>query len=405
MIFPNASLDDICSLITDGTHYTPPDIGEGIPFLTVRDMTPDGLDFEGCAKISSEEFEKLDAGNCSPRIGDILFSKDGTVGKVHLVKEQAKFGVLSSIAILRPQFGEVDGLYLSWALRSPDLISQAGESKTGSALRRLVLKDLKKLSVKLPPLATQQHIARVLEQADQLRKQAQQMESELKQLAQSLFQEMFGDLFRNPKAWPIVELSGLITQGPKNGLYKHADDYGAGSPIVRIDNFYDGELTDHSTFKRVAATAAELDKFKIDENSILINRVNSPEYLGKAALVERLQEPTVFESNMMNFSVNTDRVNPFFLVTQLGSLYVKEQIRKASKDAVNQSSINQDDVQSFTVALPSIDYQNEFAKRLSEIRLVRSMCLEGRAVVDEAFNSLMQRAFNGELTAPERKAA
>ena len=311
----------------------------------------------------------------------------------------------SELVPLLPNPKKLDRKYLAYYLRSDDFVNWAIGKTAGAKMPRLNMKLFGQSEIPLPSLATQKHIARVLEQADQLRKQAQQMESELNQLAQSLFLEMFGDLFRNPKAWPIVELSGLITQGPKNGLYKHADDYGAGSPIIRIDNFYDGELTNHSTFKRVAATVAELDKFKIDENSILINRVNSPEYLGKAALVERLQEPTVFESNMMNFSVDTDRVNPLFLVTQLGSLYVKEQIRKASKDAVNQSSINQGDVQSFTVALPPIDYQNKFARRLSEIRLVRSMCLESKAVVDEAFNSLMQRAFNGELSAPERKAA
>lgn len=356
--------------------------------------------------LTKVRLPKDEMGSSIHAFGDkhVLYSKlRPNLNKV-VVPDEPGF-CTSELVPLLPNPEKLDRKYLAFYLRSDDFVNWAIGKTAGAKMPRLNMKLFGQSEIPLPPLATQKHIARVLEQTDQLRKQAQQIESELNQLAQSLFLEMFGDLFRNPKAWPIVELSGLITQGPKNGLYKHADDYGTGSPIIRIDNFYDGELTNTSTFKRVAATVAELDKFKIDENSILINRVNSPEYLGKSALVERLQEPTVFESNMMNFSVDTDRINPLFLVTQLGSLYVKEQIRKASKDAVNQSSINQGDVLSFTVALPPIDYQIKFARRLSEIRLVRSMCLESKDVVEVAFNSLMQRAFNGELTTPDRKAA
>jgi len=292
-----------------------------------------------------QEIESQDAPSRARQLvssGDILISTvRPNLNGIAIVADELDGATASTgYCVLRCN-ERLDPLYLYYWVQSPDFVSDMVRKATGANYPAVSDRVVKTSTIPLPSLATQKHIARVLEQVDQLGKQAQQMESELNQLAQSLFLEMFGDLFRNPKAWPIVELSGLITQGPKNGLYKHADDYGTGSPIVRIDNFYDGELTNHSTFKRVAATVAELDKFKIDENSILINRVNSREYLGKAALVERLQEPTVFESNMMNFSVDTDRINPLFLVTQLGSLYVKEQIRKASKDAVNQSSINQ----------------------------------------------------------------
>jgi type I restriction enzyme, S subunit len=388
----------------DEIHEVP--FEDTIPLLRATNILESG-------EINAADVLHVNAGCVNPKQilkkGDVLISAStgskSSIGKPARVRgdDGVTFGAFCKA--LRPNTKLIDPDYFWFVFCRPEYRSYISNVVGGANINNIRNEHIDEFVIPLPSLATQKHIARVLEQADQLRKQAQQMESELNQLAQSLFLEMFGDLFRNPKAWPMEELSGLITQGPRNGLYKHADDYGTGSPIIRIDNFYDGELTNHSTFKRVAATVAELDKFKIDENSILINRVNSPDYLGKAALVERLQEPTVFESNMMNFSVDTDRINPLFLVTQLGSLYVKEQIRKASKDAVNQSSINQGDVESFTVALPPIEYQNKFARRLSEIRLVRSMCLESKAVVEEAFNSLMQRAFNGELATPERKAA
>src|SRR3546814_4359538 len=71
------ALQEVCSLITDGTHYTPPDLGTGVPFLTVKDIDGEGkLDFDGCSKIAKEEFEKAAAGSSAPILGDVLFSKD-----------------------------------------------------------------------------------------------------------------------------------------------------------------------------------------------------------------------------------------------------------------------------------------------------------------------------------------
>ena len=137
-------IEDTCELITDGTHYTPPDVGEGIPFLTVKDMSVKGLDFINCSHISTGEYAKADTGNSSPKVGDVLFSKDGTVGKVHVVSEKNEFAILSSIAILRPKKDILDSKYFGYVLRSPITLNQAVRRKTGSAIRRIILKDLKR---------------------------------------------------------------------------------------------------------------------------------------------------------------------------------------------------------------------------------------------------------------------
>src|SRR3546814_6126299 len=96
------ALQEVCSLITDGTHYTPPDLGTGVPFLTVKDIDGEGkLDFDGCSKIAKEEIEQAAAGSSAPILGDVLFSKDGAVGKVSIVRELRGSGVISSIELLR----------------------------------------------------------------------------------------------------------------------------------------------------------------------------------------------------------------------------------------------------------------------------------------------------------------
>src|SRR3546814_3683344 len=100
--------------------------------------------------MAKEEFEKAAAGSSAPILGDVLFSKDGTVGKVSIVRERRDFAVLSSIAILRPNSDLVDSEYLGHALRSPSILDQALRKKTGSAIRRIVLSDLKGIRLPIP---------------------------------------------------------------------------------------------------------------------------------------------------------------------------------------------------------------------------------------------------------------
>jgi type I restriction enzyme, S subunit len=118
------TLGEVC-LVTDGTHYTPPDSGGPFPFLTVKDMSDTGLLFNSCSHISQVEFTKAQNAGACPRLGDVLFSKDGTVGKVHVVEENREFAVLSSIAILRPDATRISSRYLGYALKAPEILGDA----------------------------------------------------------------------------------------------------------------------------------------------------------------------------------------------------------------------------------------------------------------------------------------
>ena len=158
------------------------------------------------------------------------------------------------------------------------------------------------MQIPLPPMEEQRRIAAILDHADTLRAKRRQSLAKLDTLAQSLFSKCSGTLLRHC-SWPLVELGELISEGPQNGL-RPSSDYGEGTPIVRIDAFYDGELVDLGTLKRLRIPKDESDRYGLAENDIVINRVNSLQYLGKSAMIPALQEPTVFESNMMRFRLD-----------------------------------------------------------------------------------------------------
>jgi len=79
-------------------------------------------------------------------------------------------------------------------------------------------------------------------------------------------------------------------------------------------------------FRRLSVTDAELSRFKLTNDDVVINRVNSLEYLGKSAIVRGLSEPTVYESNMMRFSLKKSIMLPDVCIALLQTPDTKQQI-------------------------------------------------------------------------------
>lgn len=102
--------------LSDGAHRTPKYISEGIPFLSVKDMSKGKIEFENCKYISKEDHARLYE-RCNPEKGDILLSKVGTTGVPALVETEKKFDLFVSIALLKFNHTYVDQNYLKYLIR------------------------------------------------------------------------------------------------------------------------------------------------------------------------------------------------------------------------------------------------------------------------------------------------
>ena len=117
-----------------------------------------------CKFITRESFDELARNGCKPLKDDVLFSKDGTVGKVALVVDDREFVVLSSLAIVRPRKDVMSSAFLKLSMQSPSFLETALGLKTGTALRRIVLRNLKTVNIAVPPLSEQEKIVAILEE-------------------------------------------------------------------------------------------------------------------------------------------------------------------------------------------------------------------------------------------------
>jgi type I restriction enzyme S subunit len=280
-------------------------------------------------------------------------------------------------------------------LARADSLTRAAQ---GATIRGITRQFLSRVEIPVPPLAEQERIVKLLDEADELRKLRAQADTRTAQLIPALFHEMFGSLKSNPKGWPVITLGELIAEGPQNGLYKPSTAYGEGIPILRIDAFYDGVVTVPWTeLKRLQVSDVELARYRVSDGDIVVNRVNSGNYLGKSALIESVPEPTVFESNMMRFSFDAKRAGGAFLIHVLQTAHFRHHVESRAKRAIGQSSINQSDLKMLPLPLPPLALQKEFAARVAEIRVLESAQAASRHRLEALFQSLLHRAFNGEL--------
>ncbi len=177
------------SYVTDGSHLSPPKVTKGFPMATVENVRDSSLDIDSCYKISEEDFEQLIKNNCKPEINDVLFTKDGTVGKSLVFTQDVDVVILSSIAILKP-FESLDSYFLHYSFHSEAITKFIAKFLGGTAIKRIVLKNLEKFYFPLPPLPEQQKIATILSNVDSKITSQEQYKEKLEKLKKSLMQKL-----------------------------------------------------------------------------------------------------------------------------------------------------------------------------------------------------------------------
>jgi type I restriction enzyme S subunit len=330
------------------------------------------------------------------RSGDIAIcmssGSQAVVGKSAPIQGEWYGSVGAFCAIVRPRPEVIDPAYLALYMRSERFRSWTRTSE-GINIKNIRLSELLKHRVPVPPVVEQRRVVDLLSRAGNIVRMREEAEQKAKKIIPALFMEMFGDPATNPKSWEVTTLGEIIANGPQNGLYQHADTYGSGTPILRIDGFYDGQVIPVSAWRRLRLELTEERRFGLTEGDIVINRVNSPEYLGKSAIIPHLSEAAVYESNMMRLGVRRDRVMPEFVIQFLQTTFARSALIKNAKHAINQSSINQGDVKGISVYVPPLATQAVFRSRAAEARSLEIMQDRATTRAKTSFQSLLAGVF------------
>jgi type I restriction enzyme S subunit len=150
-----ATIDQLSTRVVDGVHKKPNYVASGIPFITVRNLTKGpGISFDEVSCITPEDHAEF-CRRTNPEYGDLLVTKDGTLGVVRAIRDRQPFSIFVSVALVKPVLREITD-YLEIALSSP--LVQRQMAPKGSGLQHIHLEDLRADCIPLPPLAEQVRI-------------------------------------------------------------------------------------------------------------------------------------------------------------------------------------------------------------------------------------------------------
>ncbi len=408
MQWSSTAVGELVALVSGGTppRDDPRYWGGQIPWITCKDMKADRLG------DSSERLTEagLEVGSRLVPTGAILIVIRGMIlardVPVALATRPVSFN--QDLKALLPS-PSIDGEFLLYALKSKVRDLQRMTARAAHGTKSLLTSDIAGLAIPTPPLDEQRQIAAVLSAVQRATDRQERLIAVVAELKKALMHKFVTEGTRAepqkktaigpiPKSWKVVPLGSLFSRQPTNGLYRPQSDYGQGTLILRIDDFSnEGDIVT-SASNRVDVGKADCERFGLTKDDIVLNRVNSLSHLGKAALIGDIEEPMVFESNMMRFRVDEERLRSAFAFRVLNCTVCKSQIIAMAKRAVAQSSVNQGDVGRLLIPLPpDVKIQDEILAIFSALEAKSAVHARTREALADLFRTLLHQLMTGKI--------
>ena len=255
---------------------------------------------------------------------------------------------------------------------------------------------VKDLEIPLPPLPQQQKIANILDAADALMQNDKALIAKYDELTQALFLDMFGDPVSNPKGWKkatgkkVFKLIG-------GAAFKSTDYSNDGIPLIRIGAVNKGYFDNSQLVFLPEDFNSRYEKYLVYPNDLLITLTGT---VGKDDYGNAFSLENDFEKYFLNQRVAKITLDEFYNYTFI-KFYLKQKRVKSEligvSRGVRQANISNEDFYKLEVIQPSIKIQNQFAERVAVIEEQKAIAQASLMKSEELFNSLLQKAFKGEL--------
>jgi type I restriction enzyme S subunit len=207
---------------------------------------------------------------------------------------------------------------------------------------------------------------------------------------------MFGDPVTNPKGWKVRRLETTFARNPQIGTTKPAHSDGQ-QLVVRV-----GEVGSRNVrlneCGRITLEGKELENFLCEPGDLLLARaIGSESHLGKASILQHTAHVVVFDSHIMRLRFLSKLLSPVFFLQWLKTEGGRARfMREAGRTAV-QFNVNAKQISKVEIPLPPIELQEKFVRFYTRTLKCIENYGSGYEATDELFNSLLQRAFRGEL--------
>ena len=268
----------------------------------------------------------------------------------------------------------------------------------GGVIKYIKLGDLTEAKIPVPPLEEQERIVSILERAHDAICKREESKRLLDELIQSKFVDVFGNPSINSKKWKVEELLNVLVniENGKSFVCENYNREGIYPAILKLSAVTYGTYNSEEN-KALIDEESFIETVEVKNGDLLFTRKNTPELVGMSAYVYETT-PNLMMPDLI-FRLNTnEKCNKIYLWQLINHQLFRGKIKALSNgSAKSMSNISKQNLMRLGIPVPPIVIQNEFADFVSQINKLKFEMENSLKELQNNFNSLMQRAFNGEL--------
>ncbi|MDP3009155.1 MAG: restriction endonuclease subunit S [Methylococcales bacterium] len=417
-------LQNLCD-VRDGTHDSPKYHETGVPFITSKNLTTNGIDFNNVSYISVENHKSFSIRSKVER-GDILFGMIGTIGKPVIVNVDFEFSI-KNVALLK--FGhsnkELINEFAIQVLNSNIIEEQFRNKSDGGVQSFISLSAIRNLDIPVPPLPQQQKIARILSTVDAVIEKTEAAIAKYKAIKAGMMHDLFtrgidenGQLRPSyqqaphlykpsklgwiPKDWEINELITVakdnqysFTGGPFGSDLKSSDYTKRGVRIIQLQNIGDGCFLNSYKIYTSEEKADNLSSCNIFPNNIIIAKMADP--VARACIMPTFDNRYLMASDGIRLEVDEKRFNVSFVKESINSPYFRSRAINLST-GTTRARIGLSALKSILIKHPLLNEQNSISQKIETID--KKIELEQTTLnkYQKLKQGLMQDLLTGEVT-------
>jgi type I restriction enzyme S subunit len=370
-------------------------INGNIPWVKTGDLK--GKYVNKPDEFITEEALKNSSAKLFPEKTVLLAMYGATIGACSILPFEAATN--QACAALLPS-KNCDEIYLFYYLKS--ILEELIKMGVGGAQPNISAGKIKQIEIPIPPLSTQKKIAAILDAADAYRQKTKNLIDKYDQLAQTLFLDMFGDPVRNEKGWKVNDLKSISTKilsgnTPKGGREVYVNE---GIIFFRSQNVWRNRIVLEDVAFIDQDTHDKMRNSSLKHRDILMtktgrfNTENSS--LGRAAMFLGDNDTANLNGHVYLIRLKNGIVNEFVLFIITTNQY-REHIRRVCVGGIDKRQINKEHLEEFPIISPPIELQQKFTNILLSIEEQKQQAQASLQKAEDLFNSLLQRAFKGEL--------
>lgn len=263
---------------------------------------------------------------------------------------------------------------------------------TGAIVRKLTQQALRDIPMLVPPIAEQEKIVAELDCLSGIIEKKKQQLKELDNLAQSIFNEMFGDPVENDKGWDIVTLDDVFEIGSSKRVFE-SQWTDSGVPFYRareIVKLSKGENIDSPIFISEELYHEYSRKYGVPaEGDMMVTAVGT---LGVCYLVKNTDRFYFKDGNTLWFK-SRGLCETRFIKDEFATDFIVNQI-KGNANAAVVGTYTITNAKKTRVILPPLSLQQEYVRKVQHIDKQKELIAKSIKETETLFNSRMDYYFN-----------